>query len=215
MGLTAEKIGDYLFKGGLLLAALSLVFFFLIFHPIIRSELRFLLSEREKEAKIVLEDKENGIDKKNNKNVIIPADENFSIVIPKIKANEKIIANVNPFNQGEYLRALKDGIAHAKNSGFPGQKSNVFLFAHSSGNFYQNSRLNTVFFLLNKLENGDRFSIIYQGEIYEYEVFNKKIVAEDEVAYLENGKEEIATLMTCWPPGTAYKRLLVAGKIVK
>ena len=144
---------------------------------------------------------------------ILPVDENFGLIIPKIKANERVVRDVNPFNESEYQQALKKGIAHAKESGLPGKKSNIFLFAHSSGNFYQNNRLNTAFLLLNKLEKSDQIIIFFEGEIFEYQVFDKKIVAENQIEYMNNfSDQETITLMTCWPLGTSYKRLLVFGK---
>jgi len=208
-----QKIGNCLLKGGLLLVALSLFFLFLIFYPIIRSEIKFILSSKEENGEIVFR---NILTKDDGQEVIVPADENFSLIIPKIGANERIIAEVDPFNEEEYSLALKEGIAHAKGSGLPGQEGNVFLFAHSSGNFYDNSRLNTIFFLLNKLETGDHFSVIFQGKVYEYEVYDKKIVSAEEIEYMESKMgEKKATLMTCWPPGTSYRRLLVLGKMIQ
>lgn len=212
MGESDNKIGDILLKSGLLIVALSLLLFLFIFYPVFKKELGFIFFDKDDNPEIILENL-NGSEKNIEKNIIVPADKNFSIIIPKIGANEKIISNVNPLNESEYQKALKNGVAHAKGTSFPDGKGNVFLFAHSSGNFYENSRMNTVFFLLNKLEKGDKFSIVYKNKIYDYKVSNKKIVADDEVEYLKNNKnEEIVTLMTCWPPGTSYKRLLILGK---
>src|ERR1035437_7094192 len=42
-----------------------------------------------------------------NDNQIVPVSTEFGIVIEKIDANAKIIANVNPANEKEYVSALK------------------------------------------------------------------------------------------------------------
>ena len=56
----------------------------------------------------------------------------FSVVIPSIDAKSDIIANVNAGDFVEYERALRDGVAHARGTYFPGQGKNIFLFSHST-----------------------------------------------------------------------------------
>lgn len=213
MKLQREKLGEYLIRGGLCLIALSLILFFLIFWPIIKNELKFIFSAKKSQIKVVFQPE--ALEREGDE-AILPADENFSLIIPKIQANEKVVADVNPFNPIEYQKALKEGVAHARGSSRPGEKGNVFLFAHSSDNFYSLGRTNTVFFLLNKLEAGDSFLVVFEKKIFPYRVLEKKVVAAEAVEYLE--KEESAdqsegiTLMTCWPPGTDYRRLIVKGE---
>lgn len=210
MNFDLDKVGELFLKGGLVLLGFSLLLFFFIFYPVIKEEIKFFFPKKEISFKI--SEQKNEIKNKNNE-IIIPANEDFGLIISKIKANEKIIKDVNPFNQNEYQKALKNGIAHSKESGLPGDGDNIFLFAHSSGNFYENNRLNTIFLLLNKLEKNDQIIVFFKGKIYEYQVFEKKIVAEDQVDYMKNfSNQETITLMTCWPLGTSYKRLLVFGK---
>ena len=78
---------------------------------------------------------------------IIP-DKDFSIIIPKIGARAKIVANVDAGREGEYLSALKEGVAHAKGSVFPGMKGNIYLFAHSTDSPLNITRYNAIFYLL-------------------------------------------------------------------
>lgn len=145
---------------------------------------------------------------------ITPVDDNFGIVIPKINANAKVIANVDPYNSAVYQVALTKGVAHALGTSFPGQPGNVFIFAHSSVDFFNATRYNSVFYLLNKLEKSDEIILYYNKEKFKYQVTEKKIVAASEVNYLTNvGDQKTVTLMTCWPPGTTLKRLIVIGEI--
>ena len=144
-----------------------------------------------------------------------PVDTDFGIVIPKIGANAKVIAKVDPYNSLVYQRALTQGVAHAKTSSLPGQPGNVFIFSHSSVNFYEASRYNSIFYLLNKLEPGDEIRLYYQGQPIIYRVSETKIVSSSAVNYLQAGTGESSlTLMTCWPAGTTYKRLLVIARPV-
>ena len=70
------------------------------------------------------------------KQIILPKNAQFSVVIPKIGANSNIIENVDPSNEDEYLRALAEGVAHAKGTSFPGLGATTYLFAHSADNFW-------------------------------------------------------------------------------
>lgn len=145
---------------------------------------------------------------------ITPLDTNFGVVIPKINANARIIANVDPGKYSEYIEALKKGVAHAAGTVFPGQVGNSFLFAHSVGNFWEVSRWNAVFYLLRELNAGDEVDIFYQGRRYIYVVYDKKVVEPIDVGYLNaQANFPMLTLQTCWPPGTTLKRLLVFARL--
>lgn len=137
----------------------------------------------------------------------------FSIVIPKINAASNITANVDASNEKEYLEALKEGVAHAKGTYFPGQGKQVFLFAHSTDSPINVAKYNAVFYLLRKLEPGDRLVIFFADKKYEYEVEKKiTISAKDTSWFTDSGGKERLILQTCDPPGTTWKRLLVIAK---
>ncbi len=142
--------------------------------------------------------------------VLIPQDPNFSIIIPKVGADSRILANVDASNESEYLAALRDGVAHTRGTGFPGENSHIFLFAHSTDYFWNVGSYNAVFYLLYKLEKGDEIDLFYQGQRYLYHVIGKQIVDPSQVEYLtRKSNKEFLTLQTCWPPGTTLQRLLV------
>jgi sortase A len=146
----------------------------------------------------------------NKVEIMRPEDPNFSVVIPKIDANSKIIPNVNAANEEEYLTSLKNGVAHAQGTAFPGEGGHVFLFAHSTDYFWNVSSYNAVFFLLYKLGKGDEINLFYKNQRYVYTVVDTKIVEPNQIEYLtRKSNKEFLTLQTCWPPGTALKRLLV------
>lgn len=146
--------------------------------------------------------------------VITPVDTQFSVVIPKIGANEKVTANVDPANGNEYLEVLKHTVAHAKGSALPGLGGTTYLFAHSADNFWDVGRYNAVFYLLKDLDIGDDISVYFENKRYNYTVYDKKIVDPSEVGYMSAniGQGERLILQTCWPPGTSWKRLLIFAK---
>lgn len=135
--------------------------------------------------------------------------ENFILSIPSIKAEGVVIKNVDPFNKDEYTDALKRGIAHAKGTALPGSEGTVFIFAHSSGMPWVQTRYNAVFLRLNELKMNDTIVVTYNGKNYEYKVTDKKEVLPTEVNFLLNKSESDLILQTCTPIGTDWKRLLV------
>ena len=139
----------------------------------------------------------------------------FSVVIPKIDASSNVIANVDAGNEEEYLAALKEGVAHAKGTYFPGQERNIYLFAHSTDSPINISHYNAVFYLLRKLEAGDKVIVYFADDKYVFEVEDKAIVEAEDTSWLtrDYGGERLI-LQTCDPPGTTWKRLVVIAKPV-
>lgn len=146
--------------------------------------------------------------------VLVPSTTQFSLVIPKIGANAKVFANVDPSNEQNYLPVLKQGVAHALGTALPDQPGTVYLFAHSTDNFWDVGLYNAVFYLLKDLKKGDAVSIFYNSKRYDYTVTNTTIADPKDVSYLTQSRDtqKQVILQTCWPPGTTWKRLLVTAK---
>lgn len=135
--------------------------------------------------------------------------EGIYITIPKIKAQAKVITNVDPWNETIYRRELKKGVAHAKGTVLPGQTGTSFLFAHSSDSPWNLSRYNTIFLRLGEVEEGDQIIINKEGREFKYRVREKKVVWPKETKYLTEETKNQLILQTCTPIGTAFKRLLI------
>ncbi|MBI5122602.1 sortase [Candidatus Roizmanbacteria bacterium] len=142
--------------------------------------------------------------------ILTPEDPNFSIVIPKIGANARVLSNIDATDEKTYLNALNKGVAHTLGTAFPREGGHIFLFAHSTDYFWNVGTYNAIFYLLYKLEKNDEVDIFYQGQRYVYRVIGREIVDPSQVQYLtRKTNREFLTLQTCWPPGTTFKRLLV------
>lgn len=147
--------------------------------------------------------------------IIVPVSTDFGIVIEKINANAKVIADVNPADERSYSKALSLGVAHAQGTTYPGQKGNIYLFSHSVDAPWNIIRFNAIFYLLGKLEPGDRVILFYQGRRFDYQVFDKTIVKPEDTHFLTDSyQQSILTLQTCDPPGTLLNRLVVRAKLV-
>lgn len=135
----------------------------------------------------------------------------FGIEISKIGVKAPVTAKVNGDNKGEYNSSLKNGLAHYKGTALPSERSNIFVFGHSSSDI-ESGPYSRIFTKLNDVIMGDKITVYYKGKKYEYTVFEKKIVAADDLSPLNLTKIEQLTLMTCWPVGTKDKRLIVIAK---
>lgn len=139
----------------------------------------------------------------------------FSVVVPKIDAASDIVVNVDTADKEEYLEALRNGVAHAKGTYFPGQGENIFLFAHSTDSPINFSRYNAVFYLLRKLEEGDKVVLYFADKKYVYEVEDKFTTNINDTTWItESTNGERLLLMTCDPPGTTWRRLIISAKPV-
>ncbi len=206
-----NNLSRWYLPAGIALVAMSAFLIALIFFPVIKEEIKYLFSSQRNVLKVESQ-KDFSMEKENNPEAkaIVPVDEEFGIVIPKIFANAKVIPEVDSQNSDIYQRALTKGVAHAKGTALPDENGNTFIFAHSSADFFEATRYNAVFYLLSKLEAGDEIYLFYQGKKYTYIVKEKKNAGAGEVSYLEkNTPEKQLTLMTCWPPGTTLKRLII------
>ena len=195
---------------GVILLLLGLTALLLTYWPVIRakiSQCRFsepsttnvVISENQDITKEITPDTEEVI--------LYPK---FGLYIPKIKSNASVVADVNAYDKGEYIKALETGIAHAKGTVTPNKEGNVFLFAHSAVNFYERNKYDVYFYLLHELKKDDEIFVSYDGIIYKYRVQEVKIVNRDEVKYLSKySDEDTLTLMTCYPAGTDWKRTIV------
>ncbi len=192
-----KNLSNYLMiVGGTIFLAGFLIFFF-TFYPVLWQEAKYSLKPIQPTRPIK------------------PINTDFGIVIPKILANAKVIDNVDPFNSREYQIALTKGVAHAIGTAYPGNVGNNFIFAHSSVDWYIANQYNSVFYLLYKLEKGDKINMYYKKEKFVYKVIEKKYVEANDVSFLNPSSEStsILTLMTCWPPGTTLKRLIIRAEI--
>lgn len=203
---------DLIVKLGLLFVALAVFGVLLVFGPAVFREVKFFIAKPNEKAVVTISKN----DSKVLNDVIVAKDSNFSIIVPKIGANSRVIKNVDPYNSKIYQQELTKGVAHAKGTVLPGEEGNSFYFAHSSDNFYNANRYNSVFYLLRKMEPEDSFFLVYESNIFEYKVLEVKLVEGGAVEYLEeNTTERLVTLMTCWPPGTTLQRLVVVGQLVE
>lgn len=135
------------------------------------------------------------------------------VIIPKINAQLPVVYGGGT-NESEIQKALESGVAHYASTVLPGQQGNAAFFGHSSNNIFNKGKYKFAFVLLHELVPGDLFYLTYNGKVYTYRVFQKRVVEPSEVSVLNavEGKTATAVLITCDPPGTSLHRLVVWGE---
>jgi LPXTG-site transpeptidase (sortase) family protein len=143
---------------------------------------------------------------------VAPTDKN-EVIIPKINVQLPVTYSQTT-NETDIQNSLEDGIIHYPTTTLPGQGGNAAFFGHSSNNIFNKGKYKFAFVLLHELEPGDVFYVTHEGKAYTYKVFQKKIVEPTDIGVLNPvpDKPATVTLITCDPPGTSLRRLVVWGE---
>lgn len=114
---------------------------------------------------------------------------------------------------------LEDGVIHFPKTASPGQVGNMVLSGHSSNYIWAKGNYNHIFKDLNNLTEGDVATVktVQKNSriiVYHYRVTEKKITAPDDAYIFENTQKPTLTLSTCWPLGTALRRLIIKAELI-
>jgi len=144
---------------------------------------------------------------------IVFAEEEFRLQIAVLDLDVPVLPNIDATDKESYGPALKQGVAHAKGSAFPGQGKLAYIFGHSTNYEWFVAELNAVFYQLKDLEPGDKIMVEQNDKKLQYQVREKKIIEADETTFIEEHlDEDWLVLQTCYPPGTTWKRLIVVAQ---
>ncbi|MCS7092911.1 MAG: sortase [Patescibacteria group bacterium] len=131
----------------------------------------------------------------------------YSLSIPKLNISEARVVI------GE--EDLSKSLVHYLPETLPGEYGNVVILGHSSlPQLYNPKDYKTIFTFLPSLEKGDVILVKIGDVTYEYVVLDMFVVDPDDVWVLRQQKDAAyLTLITCVPPGTYLKRLIVKAKL--
>ena len=108
---------------------------------------------------------------------------------------------------------MEDGVVHYNKTGMTGQVGNNVILGHNTNNFWNSGRYKTAFVLLDRLENEDTFEVHHEGKRYIYEIYKKKVIEPSDFSVVtQEVTEPVVTLITCHPPGTSWKRLIIQAR---
>lgn len=134
---------------------------------------------------------------------------NYTLSIPKLKiADAQVIVGAED---------LDKSLIHYGGTALPGENGTAIIFGHSIlPQFYNPKSYRAIFSTIHTLEEGDEISAEIDGIKYRYRIFGSEIVDPSNVSlFLEQRTDNsYLYLITCTPPGTYWKRLVVKAKLV-
>jgi sortase A len=137
------------------------------------------------------------------------------LIIPKINVDAPVVYSLGSIAEDQVQKALENGVVHYPIPGansVPGQVGNTAILGHSSNDVFDNGAYKFIFVQLDKLQIGDTFYAHYKGIRYTYSVTKKEIIEPTDIAKLAfKTNKPVMTLITCTPPGTALKRLIIVA----
>jgi len=133
----------------------------------------------------------------------------YSLSIPKLGIENAVVT----IGGGDLSKSL----IHYPGTALPGEYGNAVVFGHSVlPQFFNPKNYKTIFSTLPTLKEGDEILIDFDGISYRYAVIKMVEVSPGDISVLEqryNG--EYLSLITCVPPGTYLRRLVVRAKLVR
>ena len=110
---------------------------------------------------------------------------------------------------------LKKSLIQYPQTALPGQLGNTVVFGHSVlPQFFSPKNYLTIFSTLYKLKQGDEIFLQYDRSIYKYVVEEMFEVKPTNLSVLEQKFDnKTLTLITCSPPGTYLRRLIIKAQL--
>lgn len=132
---------------------------------------------------------------------------NYTLSIPKLGINQ---ANVEIGNDD-----LKKSLIHFPGSSVPGELGNAVIFGHSTLPLFFNPKVyETIFSTLPTIKKGDEIVARVDGIEYKYVVYDLLTVNPNDLSVLEQRYDKYEmSVITCVPPGTKWKRLVVKARL--
>jgi len=133
---------------------------------------------------------------------------NYNLSVPVLKINEALV-KVGVEN-------LDKNLVQYPGTGIPGQKGNTVIFGHSVlAQFFNPKNYKTIFSTLPTIKKKDEILLDYDGVRYTYLVEEMKEVQPNDIEILaQRFDDSYVTLVTCVPPGTYLRRLVVRAKLM-
>lgn len=133
----------------------------------------------------------------------------YSISIPKLKIESGVVEIDG--------KDLTKSLIQYPGTALPGQYGNTVIFGHSTlPQFFNPKNYKSIFSTLPNLKQDDEILVNFDGVVYKYRVIDLWEVSPEDFSVLEQRYDgEYLSLITCVPPGTYLKRLVVRAKLVK
>jgi sortase A len=132
----------------------------------------------------------------------------YTLSIPKLGIDHAVVRSDHT--------DLKQSLIQYNGTALPGNLGNTVIFGHSVlPQFFNPQNYLTIFSTLHRLKVGDTMEIVADGATYTYKISEMYETSPDDLtplAQVYNGR--YLTLITCTPPGTYLRRLIIKAYIL-
>lgn len=131
----------------------------------------------------------------------------YTISIPKIKVLDAEVSTTDA--------DLSSHMVQYNSTATPPEKGNAVVFGHSTlPQFFNPKDYKTILAKAYMLRKGDSIIATVNGVAYLYKIESVKVVsAEDTSMFARKKDDSYLTLVTCTPPGTIWKRLVLEARL--
>lgn len=131
----------------------------------------------------------------------------YTLSIPSLKIQNAEVSTVD-YDLSKHL------IQYAGTS-IPGDNGTSVIFGHSTlPQWFNPKDYKTIFATLHKIKNGDEIYANVNGVKYLYKVYSITVTTPEDTNMFEQSYDHsYITIITCTPPGTLWKRLIVRASL--
>lgn len=132
----------------------------------------------------------------------------YNLSIPVLKIQQAIV-EIGGDDLGKSM-------IHYPGSALPGEVGNSVIFCHSVlPQFFNPRNYKTICSTLPTVEIGDEIIVNFDGVEYRYQIFEMEEVSPNDISVLKQDETgEYLTMVTCVPPGTYLRRLVVKARLI-
>lgn len=132
----------------------------------------------------------------------------YTLSIPKLGIDHAVVRSDHT--------DLKQSLIHYAGTAMPGDLGNAVIFGHSVlPQFFNPQNYLTIFSTLHTLRPGDTMEVVADGATYTFKISEMYEAMPDDLSPLAqtyNGR--YITLITCTPPGTYLRRLIIKAYVI-
>jgi sortase A len=133
----------------------------------------------------------------------------YTISIPKIKIKNAAVSTID--------NDLDNHLINYGGTAIPPENGNAVIFGHSTlPQLFNPSNYKTIFATAHTLQVGDEIIVHVADIVYTYKIFSITVVDPSDTSVLaQNYDNAYLTIVTCTPPGTTWKRLIIRSRVEK
>ncbi len=131
----------------------------------------------------------------------------YFLSIPKINIENAIVSTVDT--------DLTTHLVHFPGTATPPERGTAAIFGHSTlPQLYDSKNYKTIFANILELKINDDIIVSTKNTIYSYKIFDIVVTDPEDTSYLTQSYDaSYIYIVTCTPPGTTWKRLIVKARL--